>query len=57
MEEVVNHNCWGLCSEQYCDSPETHFIQAQINGMVFLIGFCKKHADMFEEKIIGGMFK
>jgi len=55
MEKIVNHNCCGICEEKYCDEIETHFCQVKINGMEFLIGFCEKHAEEFENKILGAI--
>lgn len=51
MEEVINHNCAGLCSEKYCDEVETHFIQLKFNGLIFLVGFCEKHSQDFDNKL------
>jgi hypothetical protein len=53
MQKIINHNCAGLCCQKYCDEPETHFVQVKINGMEFLIGFCEKHAEEFENKLLG----
>jgi hypothetical protein len=57
MEEVVNHNCAGICSQEYCDNPETHFCRMKICEMIFLIGFCEKHADEFDNLAVGGLIK
>lgn len=51
MEEITNHNMCGLCSESFCDNLETQFLTIHMYGMDFLIGFCEKHADLFEQKI------
>lgn len=51
MEQIINHNCAGLCSEMYCNQIEEEFLQVNLYGMIFLIGFCKKHAIQFDEKI------
>ncbi len=51
MDKITNHNCAGLCEEQFCDNIETQFIKIDIHGMKFLIGFCDKHAEEFEDKI------
>ena len=52
MEQIINHNCAGLCSEKYCGEVETYFITLDIQGLKFLVGFCDKHAQEFEEKLI-----
>lgn len=57
MEEIEKHNCAGLCSEQYCNKPETHFIQVKINEMEIFLSFCEKHAQIFENKILEGYLK
>ena len=51
MEEIQCHNMAGLCSQQYCDKIETHFINLDVCGFRFFVGFCKEHAEEFENKL------
>jgi hypothetical protein len=48
-EEIVNHNCLGMCCEQTCSRPYSYFILVKLNGLVLNIGLCQKHAEEFEE--------
>ena len=51
MEKIDNHNCAGICSQRYCDEVEEEFIVLSINGFEFLVGFCKKHVEEFEQNL------
>ena len=57
MQDIDNHNCAGLCSENYCSEVETQYMTINIHGMYFMIGFCKKHAEEFENRIFEGTKK
>lgn len=51
LDEIVNHNCNGLCTEQFCGQPETHFMKIAIYDMTFCVALCKRHHDLLEDKI------
>ena len=51
LDTIVNHNCDGLCTEQFCGQPETHFMKIEIYGMTFCVALCKRHYDLLEDKI------
>ena len=51
MPEIDNHNCVGLCSEKYCDNPETHFIDIDIHGILLILSLCEKHFEEYCERV------
>ena len=51
MEKIENFNCDRLCNEQHCDKEHTHFCNLEFYGMLIHLGFCKKHAEEFDNII------
>ena len=51
MEEITNHNCEGLCCEEFCDEKQTHCTRKTINGLKVVLGFCKKHSEQYEDNL------
>lgn len=48
-DEIVNLNTLGMCCEQTCSRPYSHFVLVKLNGMELNIGVCRKHAEELEE--------
>lgn len=49
---IISHNCTGLCGEEYCSQPETHFVKFDLYGMSFYLPLCKKHHDELADEVI-----
>lgn len=48
---ISNHNIEGVCSEKTCNTVESHFMKVELYGIELVIGLCKRHYDLFEDKI------
>jgi len=53
MDKILNHNCDGLCVHQFCGQKQTHYINIKFHGLPLALGFCEKHADIFENREFG----
>jgi hypothetical protein len=51
VEDIVNHNCVGICSQQFCGNKETKFETFSIYGMEIVVGFCDECAEKLDNKI------
>lgn len=54
MDEIINHNCDGLCIHQFCSKPQTHYQNIMFFGLPLALGFCKKHGNIFENNQLLG---
>ena len=48
MNKIANYNCEGMCIEKCCNQKYTRYIIKKINGMNVMLGFCDKHAGIYE---------
>ena len=48
MELITNHNCYNLCDEERCDDKPEYFERVKINGLIVVLGLCKKHSEKWE---------
>lgn len=39
-----------MCHHLYCSSDLTHFEYVKMNGMEIVVGLCKDHAKVWEDK-------
>jgi len=51
VDTITNHNTEGVCSEKTCNTVESHFMKVELYGIEFIIGLCKRHHDLLEDKI------
>lgn len=49
---IENYNCDGLCCEFICNRRYTHYIKLCIYNNTIVLGFCKKHYDMFLSEML-----
>ena len=48
---ISNHNTKGVCSEKTCNTVKSHFMKVEFYGIEFVVGLCKRHYDLVEDKI------
>jgi hypothetical protein len=52
MSRIENFNCDGMCAEETCDAPYTHYTEYTEGEITFHVCFCKKHAEQLEEQAL-----
>ena len=53
MNDIENYNCDRMCISENCNEESTKFILHEVNKMKVHLVFCDKHAEIFENKLLG----
>ena len=48
MQDIVNHNCQGLCASEFCDNPEEQFEIIEYNKLRVFVALCNEHARIWD---------
>ncbi len=55
MQQIINHNCTGLCVQEFCSNDEQRFEVIEFNGLRIFVALCDRHSSEWEDNFWGDL--